>query len=282
MKTIFAVTLCVLPLLFSACAQKVNDPVDVQAIKGMDASFDKPFNAGDAQTLVSGYYTNDAVRMDPNQKALLGRDEIRASFQKYFDQYAAETRSVTADVRVSGDLAVVRGTSEGRSSLKAGGFSSQDKGKWVSVFQRQPDGSWKCFWDIGNSDLAVVDSLPMGEEEQALLRIERDWGEALLKADVASLEKILANDWALNSDGQITKKGQFLAELKSGAMKFESYTYGNMKPVVFGDSAVASGSSIEKAKIKGKDTSGKYHWVDTYMKRDGRWQCVATYGTKVS
>lgn len=37
MKTAFAVTLCVFLVLVSACAQKVDDPADVQAIKQREA-----------------------------------------------------------------------------------------------------------------------------------------------------------------------------------------------------------------------------------------------------
>ena len=41
MKTTYAVILCVLLLLVSACAQKVNDPADVQAIKDTGSAWDK-------------------------------------------------------------------------------------------------------------------------------------------------------------------------------------------------------------------------------------------------
>ena len=282
MKTIYGAILISLALLALACGPKVNAPADVQAIKGMDASFDKPYNAGDAQTLVSGYYTNDAVSMDPYQKALVGKDAIRASFQKYFDQYATEGRDVTEDVRVSGDLAVVRGTYEGKSSLKAGGFSSQVKGKWVGAYQRQPDGSWKCFWEIMNSDLPVGDSLPMGEEEQALLSIERDWANAWQKGDVAFLDKTLGKDWILNADGLVSSKKQSLADIKGKALKFESMALSDMRAIVIGEMAIVCGLDTEKSSNRGKDTSGKYRWTDTFVKRDGRWQCVVTYSTKVS
>jgi ketosteroid isomerase-like protein len=282
MKTIYAAILVFLAMLAFACGPKVNAPADVQAIKGMDASFDKPYNAGDAEALVSANYTNDAVRMEPYQKALVGKDAIRTSFQKFFDQYAAEGRDVTEDVRVSGDLAVVRGTYEGKSNLKAGGFSAQEKGKWVGAYQRQPDGSWKCFWDISNSDLPVGDALPLGLEEQALLQIERDWANALQKGDVAFLEKILGKDWIVNADGQVLSKKQDLADVKGKILKYESIAFSDMKAIVLGETAIVNGFDTEKSSNRGKDTSGKYRWTDIFAKRDGRWQCVVTYSTKVS
>ena len=282
MKTLYGAILISLVLLAFACGPKVNAPADVQAVKGIDATFDKPYNAGNAEALVSAVYTNDAVRLEPNQKALVGKDEIKGLFQKYFDQFATEGRDVTEDVRVSGDLAVVRGTYEARSSLKAGGFSAQDKGKWVSALQRQPDGSWKCFWDISNSDLPVADALIPGPEEQVLLQIERDWANAWQKGDVAFLEKTLGKDWILNADGQVSSKKQSLADIKGKVLKFESMVLSDMKAIVIGEVAIVSGLGTEKSSYKGKDISGKYRWTDIFVKRDGRWQCVVTHSTKLS
>ncbi len=124
MKIRYAVILSVVLLLLSACAQKINDPADVQAIKDLQQAWDKAWNPGNAEAVTSGFYTADAVRIDPNQPVLAGRDAIRASIQKYFDQYVEEDRTVAEDVRVSGDLAVVRGSFEGKSSPKAGGEST--------------------------------------------------------------------------------------------------------------------------------------------------------------
>jgi uncharacterized protein (TIGR02246 family) len=282
MKNLYGAILVFLVLLACACGPKVNAPADMQAIKGMDGAFDNPYNAGNAEALVSAVYTNDAVRLEPNQKALTGKDAIRGSFQRYFEQYAAEGRDVTEDVRVSGDLAVVRGTYKGKTSLKAGGFSSQDKGKWVSALQRQADGSWKCFWDIFNSDLPVGNALTPGPEEQALLQIERDWATALLKSDASFLEKTLGKDWIANFDGRVWSTKQMLADVKSKTLKFESVVFSDMKPIVLGETAIVNGLDNEKSSYKGKDTSGKYRWTDIFVKRDGRWQCAISHSAKLS
>jgi uncharacterized protein (TIGR02246 family) len=281
MKTIYAAILCVLLLLVSACAQKVNDPADVQAVKDTGSAWDKAWNAGNTEALASGFYAADAIAMDPNQPAIVGKDAMRASLQKYFDQYAEEGRTLVEDVRVSGDLAVSRGTAEGKSSLKAGGYSTQFKSKWMTAFQRQADGSWKAFWDIYNSDLPVADSLPVGAEEQALMQIERDWAAASAKNDWAAMDKIQAAEYANNTDGLIRSKKQLMAEMKSGASKVASAAAGEMKVLVLGDTAIVHGLWTEKSTLNGKDTSGTYRYTDIFAKRDGRWQAVTTHNTKV-
>ena len=193
MKSICPISLCILLSLLSGCARKVNDPADVQAIKDANAEWDKAWSAGDA----------DAVAMAPSQPAQAGRDALRISSRKYFDLYSEENRSVVDDIRVSGDLAVARGTQETITTAKAGGTSFEDKSKWISAYQRQPDGSWKILWEMYNSDLPVADSLPIGEDEIALMKIEHEWAAASVRNDWTVFDRMFAPDYANNIDGAI-------------------------------------------------------------------------------
>ena len=54
-----------------------------------------------------------------------------------------------------------------------------------------------------------------------------------------------------------------------------------MKAMMFGVTAVVHGLSIEKSTTNGKDTSQQLRYTEVYAKRDGRWQCVTQYLTKV-
>ena len=92
----------------------------------------------------------------------------------------------------------------------------------------------------------------------------------------------MGKDWIINSDGQVSSKKQLLADLKGKILKFESMAFSDMKAIVLGENAIVSGADTEKSSNRGKDRSGMYRWTDTFVKRDGRWQCVVTYSTKVS
>ncbi len=111
------------------------------------------------------------------------------------------------------------------------------------------------------------------------MQMERDWTEAALKKDVATLDKILADDWVGQGITGSATKAQALADLKSGDSKQDSVTLGEMKVRVFGNTAVVTGSDDEKTSYKGKDTSGHYTWTDVFVKLQGRWQAVASQGT---
>ena len=281
MNTTYAVTLCILLFLFSACAQKVNDPADVQAVKKAVDDYVKALNAGDAGA-IAALMTDKAVYAHPNTPVVVGAEAIRSLHQAALDRFKIEFSAPVEDVRVAGDLAVARGTRPVKATPKAQGVAdSNDDGSWVMVFARQNDGSWKCDWVIGNSNRPVPGSTASGEDEQALFQLERDWSEALVKKDTAALDKMLATEFQANYVGLVGNKKQYLAALKNGNSKTESAVTSEMKAVVFGDRAIVHGLSTEKSSMAGKDTSGQYLWTDVFVKRDGRWQCVTGYAAKV-
>jgi len=119
--------------------------------------------------------------------------------------------------------------------------------------------------------------------EQELLKLEQEWANADVKADVAFLDKILADEWVMtDADGVFSTKAESLAMLKSGDSKVSSEVPSEMKARVYGDAAVVTGIATEKETFKGKDTSGTYRFTDTWIKKAGRWQCVATHASKVA
>jgi ketosteroid isomerase-like protein len=116
-----------------------------------------------------------------------------------------------------------------------------------------------------------------GKVEQTVMQMERDWGQALVKADVATLDRILADDWfGQGPPGGSSNKAGALADLKSGTPKYDSVTPGEMKVRVFGDVAVVTGTQDVKSSYKGKDTSGHYVWTDVFVKRQGKWQAIVS------
>ena len=122
-----------------------------------------------------------------------------------------------------------------------------------------------------------------GSVEQELMKLEQDWTNANVKADVAFLDRILADDWtAADQDGTVYNKTQFLTSMKSGEDVISSLVTDDMKVRVYGDTAVVTGRNTGKETLKGKDISGQYRWTDTWVKKAGRWQCVASHWSKIA
>ena len=133
--------------------------------------------------------------------------------------------------------------------------------------------------------LACASILPIygqAGDAEAVKQVERDWIDAQKAADVEKLGKIIGDDWqGLGFDGTKNTKQKFLADVKSGATKVQSIEVGPMDVKLVNGVAIVQGSDTEKSSYKGKDTSGKWAWMDVFVKRDGRWQAVRSQSTLI-
>ena len=283
MKIAYVVIFCILLLFFSACAQKVNDPTDLKAINDLLAAFPKAEMANDAAWFTSTFYLENAVQMPPNGTPIAGKEAIAKALQANYDTYASIKMESTPDaVLSSGNLAVARGKYTWSATPKARGLGVIDEqGKWVTAYQRQPDGAWKCIFDIWNSDNPATGATADGVEEQALYQILREWAAAYMKKDAAAVDKFLAKEFVGTLDGRTLNKAQALAMIKSNPAKLESGEMSDMTAMVFGDTAVVRGVYNVKGTTNGKDSSAKGQFTEVYVKRDGRWQCVTDYDTRL-
>jgi len=119
--------------------------------------------------------------------------------------------------------------------------------------------------------------------EQELIKLEDEWTNAMLKRDWSVLERILTDDFTdVTFEGSVLTKAQDIADLKSGALTLTSLVADEMKVRVYGDAAVVTGRNTLKGKYQGMDINGQIRWTDTWVKHGGRWQCVATHGSKVA
>jgi len=117
---------------------------------------------------------------------------------------------------------------------------------------------------------------------QAVKQLEHDWVDATKAQDVNKLSQILADDWTeIGYDGKKETKQSALANVKSGADKIESLEFGPMEVKVLGNVAVVQGSDTEKSSVNGKDTSGKWVWMDVFVLRGGKWVVVRSQSAMV-
>jgi uncharacterized protein (TIGR02246 family) len=119
---------------------------------------------------------------------------------------------------------------------------------------------------------------------ETVKQIEHDWVDAAIAGDADKVSQILAVDWVgVGYHGSKETKQQHLAEMKSGTAKLQSFEFGPMDVKVLGSVAVVQGSNTEKSTTAdGKDSSGKYAWMDVFVKRDGRWVIVRSQSTESS
>ncbi len=130
--------------------------VDVAAIKALVGEWVRLYNAREFVRLMSVFYTENAIVMSPNAPAHKGKAAILQMYQtddelnlEYVDS------SIVEDVGVSGGLAVARGTDKGTTTSRSGGVPAKYDLKWLMVFEREPDRSWKCLLEMWNDNLPL-------------------------------------------------------------------------------------------------------------------------------
>lgn len=122
---------------------------DAAAIRQGSADFVRHAVAGDWEALAS-IYTEEAVVMPPNQELVIGRSAIRNLFS-VLAVSDFQLKPIEIDGRA--DLAFSRGTYSW--TVRVGeGEPARDHGKWLTIWRKQPDGTWLLSQDIWNSDQA--------------------------------------------------------------------------------------------------------------------------------
>jgi ketosteroid isomerase-like protein len=119
-----------------------------------------------------------------------------------------------------------------------------------------------------------------GQEEQAILRVERQYIQANLNGDTATLDKILADDFTIESNLRCSRgvegKAERLARLAFHDLAFEAIDTDNVEVEVNGDSAVLRGeASVESSNSYMQTRESSYTFTRIYEKRQGRWQIVS-------
>ncbi len=152
---------CIALLSFAfVCLSSAADTTSAieKALRDLDEEWSKAAGAKDVDKIVS-FYSDDAVVMPPNALSATTKEAIRALWKDLLTDAKISWKTKKVEVAQSGDLAFSSGTYEVTLNDPTG-KSVNDRGKYVVVWKKQADGSWKCVMDMWNSDLAATASAP--------------------------------------------------------------------------------------------------------------------------
>jgi uncharacterized protein (TIGR02246 family) len=125
---------------------------DLSAIRAASQAYTQAANIHDWARW-AGFFTDDGIFLPPNTAARTGRGEIEAWGRAFPPMKDLQIEPLEIDGR--GDLAFARG----RYSLVIALPNQpevRDVGKYIEIWRKQADGSWKVFRDTFNSDVPLA------------------------------------------------------------------------------------------------------------------------------
>jgi ketosteroid isomerase-like protein len=118
-------------------------------------------------------------------------------------------------------------------------------------------------------------------DEQQVMKLEHHVHEAFLQGDAETLDRILAEDFIFTDpEGRLVTKAEWMADMTSGAVTYDSIHQDDLQVRVYGDAAVTIGRVTMKGRSAQEgDFHGQYCYTCMYVRREGRWQAVAEQAT---
>jgi uncharacterized protein (TIGR02246 family) len=130
-----------------ASAQSAKESIEAALL-----TFEKAFNSGDAAAVAS-HYTEDAALLPPDAARVDGRQGIEKFWKGAMDAGFKDLQLEAVEVEESGDTAYEVGKF-GLTVPGKDGAPMNAAGKYIVVWKKGQDGTWRLHRDIWNGDAA--------------------------------------------------------------------------------------------------------------------------------
>lgn len=126
--------------------------------------------------------------------------------------------------------------------------------------------------------LLTVPLLLNAQGKTRIIALENSWNQAELHNDAHAVDMLLADDFEMTvADGYTLNKAALLASVRDTSYRPEVLQSENMEVRMYGNTAVVTGSYLEKGKEKGKAFERRGRFTDTWINFSGEWRCVASH-----
>jgi ketosteroid isomerase-like protein len=124
---------------------------------------------------------------------------------------------------------------------------------------------------------------PVRSDQQILIQLEKDWDAAFLRKDVPFIENVLADEFiATYGDGSRGDKAKELMLAAEFNQQIDSSTLDEFTVKIYGDTAVVWFTRHLVGPSQGRRLEVTYRYIDVFVWRTSRWQCVASQSAKVT
>ncbi len=121
-------------------------------------------------------------------------------------------------------------------------------------------------------------------ESHHIESLEQDWLHALVKADTATLEKLMAEDFlAISASGTLSDKQQYLHHISAGDNKFANIDVMDIKVRMQPSVAIVVSQVRVLGELDGRSVNGVFRYTKVYGRgANGQWHVLNLEATRVS
>jgi hypothetical protein len=113
------------------------------------------------------------------------------------------------------------------------------------------------------------------EVETHLRQMSDEWVKAMVRADAAVLDRILADDFYFTYPLEGDDKASVISDLTSGELKIEHFARDHVSVRIFASTAVLTARDAVSWLYHGREIVGQYKVLIVFAEREGRWQMCA-------
>jgi ketosteroid isomerase-like protein len=130
---------------------------------------------------------------------------------------------------------------------------------------------------------SIEAATPPGKDVRDVTQLVKDITSAVVRRDHAFLERTYADEYFhVHATGVVRTKAQWLADHRAGRTRLEYSRPDDIQVRIYGDTAVALYHLRAKGRLAGRELAeGEIRGMRVFVRRNGRWQCVAAQFTRV-
>jgi hypothetical protein len=130
--------------------------------------------------------------------------------------------------------------------------------------------------------LATSAAAQPASDEQQLRDTQQGLARAWLQKDRAYIETVLGPEWSVTqADGTLLTPATVLGPFFDG-VHLDTNMVDDVTVMLFGTTAVVRGRTVVSGSLNGTPVRARIRFTDVFIKRDGRWQAVASHASTLA
>jgi len=130
--------------------------------------------------------------------------------------------------------------------------------------------------------VAIAQQNTESSDKSMILALESAWNQAEIHHDANAAAALMADTFiSIDHHGALLNKAQYLAGIKDTSFSPQEISNSDTSVYLYGDTAIVSSAYRTKGMDNSKPFVHRGRFTDTWIRRNGKWQCIADQETLI-